>query len=231
MSAIDYVSGYLMAFGACVALARRAREGGSWLVRVALARVGKWIVDRGVLPEAAWRGLPEELPAEELEPLLARDARARRPHPLPEARSLELSRDAAVLEPAAGAARLPSAGMDFRLTPEQQQFRDSVLAFAEKHLAAGALRARPRPRVSRGTSRKLMAKQGLLGITIAEADGGQGGTLMDAVIAIETVASVCPRSADVVQAGNFGADPRAGRVRHADSEEALSQAPARRRRR
>src|SRR5687767_4738793 len=27
---------------------------------------------------------------------------------------------------------------------------------------------------------------------------------MDAVIAIETVASVCPRSADVVQAGNFG---------------------------
>ena len=41
--------------------------------------------------------------------------------------------------------------------------------------------------------------------TIGEADGGQGGTLMDAVIAIETVASVCPRSADVVQAGNFGA--------------------------
>ena len=37
-----------------------------------------------------------------------------------------------------------------------------------------------------------------------EADGGQGGTLMDAVIAIETVASVCPKSADVVQAGNFG---------------------------
>lgn len=46
-SAIDYVSGYLMAFGAMVALARRAREGGSWRVRVALARVGKWIVDRG----------------------------------------------------------------------------------------------------------------------------------------------------------------------------------------
>jgi len=49
-----------------------------------------------------------------------------------------------------------------------------------------------------------MATQGLLGITIAEADGGQGGTLMDAVIAIEAVAAVCPRSADVVQAGNFG---------------------------
>ena len=49
-----------------------------------------------------------------------------------------------------------------------------------------------------------MAKQGLLGITIPVEDGGLGGSLMDAVIAIEQVASVCPRSADVVQAGNFG---------------------------
>ncbi|MDH5579820.1 MAG: CoA transferase [Betaproteobacteria bacterium] len=51
-SAIDYVSGYLMAFGTMVALARRAREGGSWLVRVALARTGKWIVDRGTVDAA-----------------------------------------------------------------------------------------------------------------------------------------------------------------------------------
>jgi alkylation response protein AidB-like acyl-CoA dehydrogenase len=49
-----------------------------------------------------------------------------------------------------------------------------------------------------------MAAQGLLGITIGEADGGQGGSLIDAVIAIEEVAAACPRSADVVQAGNFG---------------------------
>ncbi len=49
-----------------------------------------------------------------------------------------------------------------------------------------------------------MADQGLLGITIGQADGGQGGSLMDAVIAIQAVASVCPRSADVIQAGNFG---------------------------
>jgi len=52
-SAIDYVSGYLMAFGTMVALARRAKEGGSWRVRVALARVGKWIVDRGMVDAAA----------------------------------------------------------------------------------------------------------------------------------------------------------------------------------
>lgn len=56
-SAIDYVSGTLMAFGAMAALARRAREGGSWLVRVGLARTGKWIVDRGTVDPA---GAPAE---------------------------------------------------------------------------------------------------------------------------------------------------------------------------
>jgi len=71
VSAIDYVSGYLMAFGATVALARRAEVGGSWHVRVALARVGKWIVDRGVVPDDEWRGTPPDLPPEELAPLLA----------------------------------------------------------------------------------------------------------------------------------------------------------------
>ncbi|HZF19297.1 MAG TPA: acyl-CoA dehydrogenase family protein [Burkholderiales bacterium] len=93
--------------------------------------------------------------------------------------------------------------MDFRMTPEQEAFRESVKRFAEKHLAEGARERAHTPGYPFDVA-KLMAKQGLLGITIAETDGGQGGTLIDAVIAIETVASVCPRSADVVQAGNFG---------------------------
>ena len=71
VSAIDYVSGYLMAFGTVVALLRRAREGGSWLVRVALARVGQWIADQGVLPEAQWHNAAQDLSDEELAPLLA----------------------------------------------------------------------------------------------------------------------------------------------------------------
>jgi alkylation response protein AidB-like acyl-CoA dehydrogenase len=93
--------------------------------------------------------------------------------------------------------------MDFRLTPEQEQFRGSVRRFAEKHLARGA-RERAHAAGYPWDVAKLMAQQGLLGITLAEADGGQGGSLIDAVIAIEQVAAVCPRSADVVQAGNFG---------------------------
>ena len=94
--------------------------------------------------------------------------------------------------------------MNFQLTPEQEAFRDAVRGFAERHLRDGAL-ARAQTTEHPWDVAKLMAEQGLLGITIAEKDGGQGSTLMDAVIAIETVAQVCPRSADVVQAGNFGA--------------------------
>lgn len=93
--------------------------------------------------------------------------------------------------------------MDFKLTPEQEQFRDAVLRFARERLAPNAVERAHAPEFPWDVA-GLMAKQGLLGITIAEADGGQGGTLMDAVLAIEAVASACPRSADVVQAGNFG---------------------------
>jgi crotonobetainyl-CoA:carnitine CoA-transferase CaiB-like acyl-CoA transferase len=66
VSAIDYVAGNLMALGAMLALARRAREGGSWQVRVALARVGLWIVERGVLGAEALAGVPDDLPRDEL---------------------------------------------------------------------------------------------------------------------------------------------------------------------
>ena len=93
--------------------------------------------------------------------------------------------------------------MNFELTPEQHAFRDSVRGFAEKHLRAGALARAHDPAHPWDVSR-LMARQGLMGITMPEEDGGQGGTLMDAILAIEAVAESCPKSADVVQAGNFG---------------------------
>jgi crotonobetainyl-CoA:carnitine CoA-transferase CaiB-like acyl-CoA transferase len=67
VSAIDYCTGYLMAFGAMVALARRAQEGGSWLVRISLAQVGKWIVDLGEVPTGSLKGVPAEFDKAELE--------------------------------------------------------------------------------------------------------------------------------------------------------------------
>ena len=66
VSAIDYLTGYLMAFGALVALARRTTEGGSWLVRVSLAQIGRWLVERGQTPEANLHDIPEQFTPEEL---------------------------------------------------------------------------------------------------------------------------------------------------------------------
>jgi len=67
VSAIDFLTGYLMAFGAMVALGRRAREGGSWLVRISLAQVGRWLVQRGQVPEAELKGVPQDFTPAELE--------------------------------------------------------------------------------------------------------------------------------------------------------------------
>jgi crotonobetainyl-CoA:carnitine CoA-transferase CaiB-like acyl-CoA transferase len=66
VSAIDYLTGYLMAFGALVALARRARTGGSWLVRISLAQTGRWLVGRGQVPEAKLQDVPKEFTSAEL---------------------------------------------------------------------------------------------------------------------------------------------------------------------
>ena len=93
--------------------------------------------------------------------------------------------------------------MNFTLTSEQAQFQESVRRFAERTLAADALR-RAHAEGFPWDVAERMAEQGLLGITIPESDGGQGGSLMDAVLAIQEVAQICPRSADVIQAGNFG---------------------------
>ena len=89
--------------------------------------------------------------------------------------------------------------MDFRLTTEQQQFRDAVAGFAQKNLKAGALKRAHQAEHPFDVA-KMMAAQGLMGIAFPEADGGQGGSLMDAILAIEAVTEACPRSADVIQA-------------------------------
>ena len=94
--------------------------------------------------------------------------------------------------------------MDFTLSAEQVAFQESVRSFAKRELEADALQRAHSEEYPREIAAR-MAAAGLLGITIPAADGGQGGTLMDAVLAIEQVALVCPRSADLVQEGNFGA--------------------------
>ena len=93
--------------------------------------------------------------------------------------------------------------MDFNLTEEQQLFFDTVSKFARNELANGTAERANARQYPWDVAQKC-AKYGLLGITIPEKDGGVGGTLVDAIIAIQAVAEQCPRSGDVVQAGNFG---------------------------
>ena len=66
VSAIDYLSGYLMAFGGMVALKKRVYEGGSWLVRISLAQVGRWLVSQGEIPEPQLKDVPAEFTPEEM---------------------------------------------------------------------------------------------------------------------------------------------------------------------
>ena len=57
VQANDYIAGYLAALGAMVGLARRAEQGGSWLVRVSLVQVAHWIASLGTVD--ASRGAAE----------------------------------------------------------------------------------------------------------------------------------------------------------------------------
>jgi hypothetical protein len=52
-AACDYTTGYLAAYGTLLALARRAREGGSYHVRVSLCRSGMMIYRQGKLDDVA----------------------------------------------------------------------------------------------------------------------------------------------------------------------------------
>jgi crotonobetainyl-CoA:carnitine CoA-transferase CaiB-like acyl-CoA transferase len=62
-AATDYTTGNLSALGILVALTRRAREGGSYHVRVSLCQTGMWIDSLGRCDAPGAGIAPEELPA------------------------------------------------------------------------------------------------------------------------------------------------------------------------
>lgn len=94
--------------------------------------------------------------------------------------------------------------MGFEFSSEVQELTDIVRRFAKDRLAPSALERAHDPEYPWDVARQ-MGEQGLLGLSIPEEKGGQGASLSAAVSVIMTVASQCPRSADIVQAGNFGA--------------------------
>ena len=90
--------------------------------------------------------------------------------------------------------------MDFSLTTEQQALQESARKLAEARFAPTAFTRDGFP----WENAKILADYGFTGITIPVEDGGQGGTLMDAVLVMEAISQVCPTSGDAVQATNFG---------------------------
>jgi crotonobetainyl-CoA:carnitine CoA-transferase CaiB-like acyl-CoA transferase len=68
VSALDYVGGNLLTLGIMSALARRATEGGSWLVRVSLATTQHWLSSLGLVDATALEGAATEVPADAVVP-------------------------------------------------------------------------------------------------------------------------------------------------------------------
>jgi hypothetical protein len=67
----DYLTGYLAAFGAMLALDRRAREGGSYHVQASLCQSAMFYQRQGLV--SGFGDAPEQLTEAELEPLYVRE--------------------------------------------------------------------------------------------------------------------------------------------------------------
>lgn len=91
--------------------------------------------------------------------------------------------------------------MDFEFTPEQQALRSSASRLARDKFAATAFTHEDFP----WENLKVLAEAGFTGLTIPEAYGGQGASLLDALLVMEAVSEVCPHSGDAIQVTNFGA--------------------------
>lgn len=91
--------------------------------------------------------------------------------------------------------------MDFEFTPEQMALRSSAARLARDKFAATAFTHDDFP----WENLKVLAEAGFTGLTIPEAYGGQGASLLDALLVMEAVSEVCPQTGDAVQVTNFGA--------------------------
>jgi alkylation response protein AidB-like acyl-CoA dehydrogenase len=92
--------------------------------------------------------------------------------------------------------------MDFQLSAFHQELMQAAREVARDPRVAGA------PDTGEGLPRyyvKMLADRDFAGIAIAEDAGGQGGSLLDAVLVIEAMAQESAIAGDCIQALNFGA--------------------------
>lgn len=91
--------------------------------------------------------------------------------------------------------------MDLTLSPEQTQLVDSVTQLARREFGPKAFQRSG----FAWDSLKVLAENGLTGLTLPVEDGGQGASLLDAVLVMMAITKIDPQSADALQATNFGA--------------------------
>jgi butyryl-CoA dehydrogenase len=94
--------------------------------------------------------------------------------------------------------------MDFRLSPEQEQLRDSARRFAQAELPALAQRLEEAHEPVPKEWMKRFAALGYLGINLPAEYGGHGMAHLDAVIVVEEFAKVSPAVAFPVFESCFG---------------------------
>ncbi len=59
---LDYATGHLMAYAAAAALQKQQQEGGSWHVRLSLARTGQWLRSLGRIEQGLATKMPDRTP-------------------------------------------------------------------------------------------------------------------------------------------------------------------------
>ncbi len=92
--------------------------------------------------------------------------------------------------------------MDFRLTPEQQAISEFAYDLAKRYFEAEAFTWEKRGWPWKNA--RILAEHGFLGMVLAEENGGGGRPMIEGILAMEQITRVCPHSADIVQAANFG---------------------------
>ena len=85
-----------------------------------------------------------------------------------------------------------SAGSEFRFTDEQRALRTAVRKFSAENFDEATVRRlmESEPRFDPETWRRLGSELGVLGMSVPEADGGVGGTLVDQAVAVEEFGAV-----------------------------------------
>jgi alkylation response protein AidB-like acyl-CoA dehydrogenase len=94
--------------------------------------------------------------------------------------------------------------MDFQLNAEQVELQKWARDLAKEKFSEKAFTWVKNGKLP-WENATVLSEHGLMGMTLSAEDGGQGMSLLEAIIVMEEIAKVCPNTADMFQVGNFGA--------------------------